>query len=156
MLAETHTVTGTVTGCDAPDAPFVIARLEEAGATLLALPHSGFSTAARRFWPDMLRDSFIDLPADGPMRPPVPPAARISRMDEAFGWIGLIPVERVVLRRIVGARALVHPVTERHLFPWRRVGRLVGADHRAAQRWHADGVDLIVAALLRRGFIFQA
>ncbi len=68
-------------------------------------------------------------------------------MDEALGWIALIPRERYVLRRIVGARALVSPVTERHLFSWRRLGGVLGADHKAVQRWHAQGIGLLVAAV---------
>jgi hypothetical protein len=68
-------------------------------------------------------------------------------MDEALGWIPLIPRDRSVLRRIVGARALVNPLTDRHLYPWRRLGAMLGADHKAVQRWHAQGVDIIVSAL---------
>jgi hypothetical protein len=64
-----------------------------------------------------------------------------------LNWIPRIPVDRYVLRRIVGARALVSPITERHLFPWRRLATLLGADHKAIQRWHAQGIDLIVTAL---------
>ena len=71
-------------------------------------------------------------------------------MDEALGWVALIPRERTVLRRIVGARSLVSPVTERHLFSWRRLGGVVGADHKAVQRWHAQAIEIIVAALLSR------
>jgi len=48
------------------------------------------------------------------IHPPVPSAAGITRMDEALGWIQLIPRDRSVLRRIVGARALVNPLTDRH------------------------------------------
>jgi hypothetical protein len=59
----------------------------------------------------------------------------------------LIPVENYVLRRIVGARCLVSPVTDRHLFPWRRLAAALGADHKAVQRWHAQGIAIIVAAL---------
>jgi hypothetical protein len=44
----------------------------------------------------------------------------------------------------------VHPITERHLYPWRRVATAIGADHKAVQRWHAQGIDLIVAALNRK------
>jgi hypothetical protein len=47
----------------------------------------------------------------------------------------------------VGARSLVHPVTDRHLFPWRRLGKALGSDHKAVQRWHAQGIALIVAGL---------
>jgi hypothetical protein len=43
-------------------------------------------------------------------------------------------------------------VTERHLYSWRRLGETVGADHKAVQRWHRQGIDMLVAALgaLRR------
>ena len=68
-------------------------------------------------------------------------------MDQAFSWIPLIPADKVVLRRIVGCRCLVSPLTGRHLFSWRRLARLVGADHKAIQRWHASAIDHIVAAL---------
>jgi len=52
-----------------------------------------------------------------------------------------------VLRRIVGARALVSPLTDRHLFPWRRLAAVLGADHKAVQRWHAQAIALLVASL---------
>ena len=81
------------------------------------------------------------------IRPAVPSAGKITRMDEAMSWIPLIPVDRFVLRRVVGARSLVHPITDRHLFPWRRLGKALGADHKAVQRWHTQGIEMIVAAL---------
>ncbi len=140
-------------GVDA--AALVVARLEEAGATLMALPQSGFSTGMRGYWPDMMRDSFIDMPSAESGRPPVSDAARISRMEEAFGWLSFIPAHRGALRRIVGYRALVNPATDRHMFPWRRIGKRLGADHRVVQRWHAQAVAIIVAGLAARGFIFD-
>jgi hypothetical protein len=130
------------------DAPYVIWRLEEAGATLLALPGTGWSTRLRTSSLEIVRTAIESYGwAEQRVRPPVPQAAAITRMDEAMGWISLIPVDRYVLRRIVGARSLVHPVTERHLFPWRRLGAALGADHKAVQRWHAEGIGLIVSAL---------
>ncbi len=68
-------------------------------------------------------------------------------MDQALAWIALIPADKLVLRRIVGCRSLVSPLTGRHLFSWRRLARLLGADHKAISRWHANGIDLIVTAL---------
>ena len=68
-------------------------------------------------------------------------------MDRVYLWLALIPQHRHVLRRIVAARSLVNPVTGRHLFEWRAVGRMVRADHHAMQRWHGQGVALIVEAL---------
>ena len=131
------------------DNAFVTYRLEEAGATLLALPASGHSTRLRVSQLDVVHTALEAYGWDkGRLRPPVPSAARITRMDEALAWIPLIPRDRYVLRRIVGARCLVSPVTERHIYSWRRLGGLLGADHKAVQRWHAQGIDMVLAALL--------
>lgn len=128
----------------------LIGLLEEAGATLLALPHSGHSTRMRQMRFDIVHTA---LEAYGwaaeRVRAPVPDAASISAMDVAFALLAHIPEQKFVLRRVVGARALVHPITRRHLFPWRRLGGVLGADHKSVQRWHGDGIKLIVTALGR-------
>ncbi len=139
-------------GAPGLDAEAVIARLEEAGATLLALPQRGYSTRLRLGALEIVRAASEAYGWEGNtrLRPPVPSAAQITRMDEAFSWLGLIPDERYVLRRILAARALTHPLTGRHLYPWRRLGTALGADHKAIQRWHAEAVGLLVAALAGR------
>ncbi len=131
------------------DAETVIYRLEEAGHTLLSLPQSGPTTKLRQTRHDFVRDALeaFAAPGEGRPVPPVPSAHRITRMDQAFSWIPLIPSDKVVLRRIVGCRCLVSPLTGRHLFSWRRLARLVSADHKAIQRWHASAIDHIVATL---------
>jgi hypothetical protein len=142
---------GAGTGALPYDAELVIYRLEEAGSTLLALPMAGWSTRLRTSRLDVVQAALESYGWEKrPVRPPVPSAQRITRMDEALSWIPSIPRDRVVLRRIVGARALVSPTTERHLFSWRRLGSMLGADHKAVQRWHAQGIDLIVTALNRQ------
>ena len=131
------------------DAETVIARLEEAGTTLLCLPRTGPTTALKQTRHQFVAEALEAYTATDDSRPrlPVPPAARITRMDQALAWIALIPADKLVLRRIVGCRSLVSPLTGRHLFSWRRLARLLGADHKAMSRWHASGIDLIVAAL---------
>ncbi len=133
------------------DAETVIHRLEEAGHTLLCLPASGHSTALKQTRHQFVAEAIeaFSAVADNRPRPPVPPAIRITRMDQALAWIPLIPADKLVLRRIVGCRCLVSPLTGRHLFTWRRLARLLGADHKAIQRWHATGIDTIVATLNR-------
>jgi hypothetical protein len=130
------------------DADYVVFRLEEAGATLLALPGTGWTTRLRSSSIDIVRTS---LEAYGwettRIRPAVPSPDKIDRMDEAMAWLALIPDESYVLRRVVGARSLIHPITDRHLFAWRRLGAAMGADHKAVQRWHARGIAMIVAGL---------
>jgi hypothetical protein len=135
-------------GADRLTAADIVQRLEEAGATLLALPGTGYSTRMRQMRFDIVHTA---LEAYGwaaePVRAPAPDAAAITAMDEAFLWLALIPQPKFVLRRILGARALVHPLTRRHLFPWRRLGAVLGADHKSVQRWHAEGISLVERAL---------
>lgn len=146
---------GARDGAEWRGAEAVIARLEEAGATLLALPSGGYSTRLRTSRHEVVRSAlegygWQNARGESPrLRPPVPEPAAITRMDEAFAWLALIPADRYVLRRIVSARALVSPATGRHLFTWRRLALLLGCDHKAVQRWHAQGVALIVRGLAR-------
>ena len=131
--------------------------LEEAGATLLAMPRTGYSTRLRTGGLEWVRDASTLLATPGtasgnhgPARPPAPLPAAIDRMDAVLAWLALIPDGKFVLRQIAGARSLVHPLTGRHLYPWRRLGTALGADHKAVQRWHGQAMDIISAALNRR------
>ena len=127
---------------------WIEARFEAAGATLLALPGKGYSTRLRTARLDVIHNALDAYGWQGAaVRLPMPSAAAISEMDEVFGWLRLIPESKHVLRRIVGARALVHPVTLRHLFPWRRIGQMLGADHKSVQRWHGQALEMMLARL---------
>ncbi len=133
------------------EAAALVQLLEEAGATLLALPPTGYGPGLRRSSLPIVREAAECHAADlAPLRAPIPSAARISRMDRAFEAIQLIPETRLLLRRVVGCRALVHPVTGRHLYAWRRLATLLGTDHKTIQRWHKEGIDLILYALRLR------
>jgi hypothetical protein len=135
------------------DDPFaaLVERLEEAGCTLLSLPSRGPSTRLAQLRLDVVHTALEAYGWQATQIRPVPPSgAAIDRMDEALRWLALIPEERYVLRRIVGARALVHPITLRHLFPWRRLGSMLGTDHKTIQRWHRDGLALMLAQLCQR------
>jgi len=126
------------------NAETVMSRLNAAGRTLLLLPPG-------RVHP-MLTQHLADVEAEDikpRLRLCADPAA-IDDMDRVFAWLSLIPHDRYVLRRIVGARSLVSPSTDKHLYSWRRLVALLGADHKAIQRWHAQGIDMIVDALRAR------
>jgi Domain of unknown function (DUF6362) len=134
----------------APEYEGLIACLEEAGATLLSLPVTGFSPALKTSALPILREAAEAYGwSAAEARPAMPSASRITRMDKALGYLALIPQDRYLLRRIVGCRALVHPISGRHLFSWRRLGEVLGADHKAIQRWHAEGIRIIIFALRR-------
>jgi hypothetical protein len=133
------------------DADYVNARLDEAGRTLLSLPGSGFSPRMSAGGMDVVRSAIEAYGwSEIPIKPAVPSSRKIDAMDEALKWLRLIADDRYVLRRIVGARMLIHPISERHLFTWRRIAKVLGFDHQAAQRWHAAGIDLIVSGLHAR------
>lgn len=135
------------------DAEYVVHRLEEAGKTFLAKPEAALRRGPNGSTKDILTtalegDSWCQY-RDNTSLPmtTTSSSSSIARMDEAMAWLTLIPRERHVLRRIVAARCLVSPVTGRNLWSWRRLGRVLGANHEAVKHWHDQGVDMIVTAL---------
>lgn len=73
----------------------------------------------------------------------------VSLMDEAISWPSLI--DNLTTRRIVSARSMVNPATERPIYQWQRLARGIGADVRAVKRWHSEGLAVIVAKLRDQG-----
>jgi hypothetical protein len=131
----------------------IIARLEAAGATLLALDVGPTGPAGYRSgMPEIVRrhDEAYGY-TEARLRVMPPDATAIAAMDEALAWIPLIPADRYVLRRIVGSRALVNPLTGRHLCSWAGIARGLGAHHEAVRRWHEQGIGIIAARLARPG-----
>jgi hypothetical protein len=130
----------------------VIAALESAGATLLALPHKGFNPGLSQIRLDIVQSALDAYGWSGAaIRLPAPGPEEIARMDEVLGWLSLIPARKYVLRRLLGARALVHPLTARYLYPWRQLAKMLHTDHKTVQRWHKDGIEILVADLQRTG-----
>lgn len=127
----------------------IIARLEEAGMALLSMQISGTRPAGYRpVWPVVVQAAVEAYGySETRVRPACPDAHTITRMDEALSWISLIPADKYVLRRIVGARALLSPRTHRHLYSWMRLAQVLGADRRAVRRWYQEGVEIIQKAL---------
>ncbi len=134
------------------DAETVIVRLEEAGRTLLALPNRHLVPASSgSSWPAIVHAA-IEAYGYGEVdiRPPVPSPQAITRMDETFTWITVIPDSRVTHRRIVWMRAMVHPVRDRHIWSWRKIANALHCHHQAVQLWHSQAIDMIVAGANQR------
>ena len=119
-------------------------------------------SGARTWWPTVLHNSaeaYGYTEEDMPIR--APSARAITRMDEALGWIRLIPLDPAragsgdlhsrhggaILRRIVECRCLVNPRSGRHVFSWRRLGDHLSCNHEAARQWHARGLALVLRGL---------
>ena len=147
------------------DRDIVRMRLEEAGATLLAMP-GGFGprsfgcglppavqSAAEAYGWSKVR-----------LRAGRPSAKAIDRMDEALGWISLIPASPgkpgsgdlysthggVVRRRLIWSRLLVDPLSyqqtpdsPKYIINWRRLAEIFGADRRVVPTWHTSATEVI-------------
>ena len=125
-------------------------RLFEAGCTLAALPAHGLKPGGVRVaWPEMLENAdldWINAEPDDDLRPPRPSSAAITRMDEALSWIGLIGDDRQNWRKVICLRLIVHPISHRYRWTWRKIARRLHIDHHTAKSWH----ELAVADIARK------
>jgi Domain of unknown function (DUF6362) len=146
--------TGLDDACDtlAPayriDCELVIFRLVEAGRTLLSMRgKSPFPAGYSSAWPDIVRQAIESYGYnDEQIGPAVPSSAAIDRMDAMWRWLGLVPDRQTLVRRVVAARAFVHPVTGRHVVNWRRLADQLRTDYRSMQRWQRNGAPAAGAA----------
>lgn len=133
-------------------AAYVQARLEEAGATLLCMPAGRFArpTMRQNRWAEIAR-LFGALSGEGAAAGkrawPTPSAAKIAAMDEALPWLLLI--EEEPRRRLVAARLLTHPLSQKPLYSWRKLAGTTGVHRETLARWYAEACEEIAAKLTR-------
>jgi hypothetical protein len=110
--------------------------------TLLELRAAGVRPARHRsFWPE------VEGPVAETLHAARPCEKHIAATDEALGWIGLIPEEQHKLRKLVGARALTNPRTEKPVFSWKTLGDQLGLSEVTAKTWWTAGIGMIVDQL---------
>jgi hypothetical protein len=136
------------------DAAYVIQRLEAAGRTAMSLPDTGYSVACRTMQWDFVRMYWTDYGKEAVRLPRARATpADITDMDEAYGW--LRHIASAGKRRIVQARSLIHPVTDRHLVSYRALGKAMGdVDPSQVKRWHDQAIKEIVEFLKREDISF--
>lgn len=140
----------------------LIDRLEQAGKTLIAWRTRGlFPASHRSAWPEH-RQELVDIYgaiigsenpeeaareiADQRLKARVQPtAAQLQDMDRCLDMVML--VDAGVRRRIVFARMLVDPITDRHIASWRKLGRVTGLHKDTVQRYHNDGIEQILRSV---------
>lgn len=116
-------------------------RLFEAGLTLACLPSHGLRPAGcGSSWQETLMelDDLLSLTAESEIRPPMPSAAAISRMDEAMGWASWI--QNTAHRRVVLFWMMIHPVTQRHYLSWEQIGKKIGRSDKTAKSYFYRGL----------------
>ena len=129
------------------------AELRRAMRALQALRVPGLWPAQYKSgMPDVLRDVEDLRYADAGEGLRFRPGAReIARMDLVLSWVLLIPASRPEVRRAVALRSLNHPLSERPVLSWRRIGELLGCHHSQAERWFDKGIAHMTVALARPG-----
>ncbi len=140
-------------------------RLDDAGRTLVALPmpRGEGHRKLRSHWPEtahQAEDAFFALVgADDQIKQEfsrehnavcaAPSARAVARMEEVLGWLWYLTDERK--RRLCLARALIHPVSDRRLVSYRKLGRLFGLHHDTMRAWHDRALSDLAQALTRDG-----
>ena len=116
-------------------------RLFEAGLTLACMPSHGLRPASGgSSWQETLMelDDLLSLTAESEIRPPMPSAAAIYRMDEAMGWASWI--QNTAHRRVVLFWMMIHPITQRHYLSWEQIGKKIGRSDKTAKSYFYRGL----------------
>lgn len=115
--------------------------LEWAGAKLIAMPGRREGPSGPKvIWPEYNRNTFEILKFRGTLSPraAAPNKDEIDVVDKILLFPNVC--SDPLTRRILHVRALVHPINGRHLYPWRRIGKLLRTDHKTVKRRHQHGL----------------
>ena len=138
-------------------------RFEAAGRVLMALPvpKGALPGRAQSGWPataQRVEDAFAAMIgasdeirrdfSEDRHRLRLPPSARaVADMDESLLWLWYLNDPRK--RRLCLARSLRHPVSDRYIVSYRRLGKLFGLHHDTVRLWHDRALGEIAQALNR-------
>jgi Domain of unknown function (DUF6362) len=116
----------------------VEARLDEAASVIRRLPEKGWPQGYANVWPGILSEALEGDPDDTQRRFRVPPSpASITRAEEAFGWLAIVPDP--VDRRLVWMRAENHR--------WKFICNRCGISRATAWRRWATAIILLGKSL---------
>lgn len=125
----------------------IIALLEWAGEKLVALRTASPKPQEHRVaWPQYALDP---REAYGygtvTVRAPIPSSFEIAAMDEILGW--LVFIRDPAHRRVVGLASLIHPIRQRHVLSWERIGHIMREPATNIKRWYKEGVAQLARVL---------
>lgn len=146
-------------------------RLEQAGRTLMLLPmpRRGLPAEHGSNWPEVVRtarDYWVaaltgedEDPEEAKWRMKeleeqanrtrVQVSRRdIEQMDESLEWLWFVEDEKK--RRVVLSRSLIHPISDRHVASYAKLGRRFHRNERTIRTWFDDGINEIACGLLKK------
>jgi len=119
--------------------------LEWAGLRLVAITVRGTKPAGFRVaWPDFAQDKWevTNFRAATAIRIPSPPPNEVTIMDSILRLPDFCRVFGV--RRVIQYRALIHPISGRHIQSWDKIAAKLSTDKRTVRRWHEKGLEEII------------
>lgn len=138
------------------DGATVFGRLSRAHATLALLPVKNWPTGfvlsggeIGRATEDSRRHGRRDQKRQAPDR------IAIGEMDEALGWLELLPAPPDPIRAAVQLRVLTSPETGRPHLTWPEIGVRLRCSPTTARTRCMTGVEIISASLRRRAATFR-
>lgn len=115
--------------------------LEWAGSRLIALPVPGLKPneiKITHFEYSQDRFQILDFRGQLPLRAGAPSSAEIPIMDLILTLPALCAWQNH--RRVLHLRALVHPISGRHLYTWAKLARKIACDPRTVKTWHRQAL----------------
>ena len=121
--------------------------LEWSGSKLLAMNiRSPFPKEPNSAWPEFASDATLAYGYSGErLRPAHPSSFEIELMDKLLALPSFI--KDVNARKIVNARAMVAPISNRYLYSWSKIAFMLHTDKRLVRRLHHRGLCEIVSHL---------
>jgi hypothetical protein len=128
--------------------------LEWAGQRLIAMPGSRVGPKDSGIaWPDYAQDPYevLQFRVGIALRIAAPAANEIGLMEEILLLPGLIGTNEdkfsCKLRWIVRRRTLLHPITNRRLWPWSRLAKEYKSSQYNVRLWYGSGLSQICRRL---------
>lgn len=123
--------------------------LEWSGIKLLSMNiRSPFPSETNSAWPEYVQTAIASYGySKERLRPTQPSRYQIDIMDEIYNLPPL--VKDIQSRRIIQARSLVTPISNRYLYSWNKIAELNHTSKFRVQRMHSNGLNEIVKVLPR-------
>jgi len=115
--------------------------LQWAGSKLLSLPNPKKRSYSYS-WPDYRYDNIPNNFSGLSLRTPTPTSYEIDLLDSILDLIHYVP--NPISRKIIQSRSLISPITQKHIFLWSQISRLLSLSPTTTKRYYSSGIVQII------------
>ena len=120
---------------------------------MLPVPINAAPQSDRSHWPDIVRtyqewftaqvmadrDNLEEMMAGRNAVRVKPQQKQLDDLDEVLSWLWFI--EDTPKRGVVTLRSLKHPISDKHLYGWRRIARIYKMHENTIRKWNGSGIE---------------